>query len=96
MRERSPRLAVLSQAAGSGPAEAGLHSRPESAKQVVGTLTLRVITRYGGIGAMRPGARLGRDRPQTEPSVAGIDPVCARQNEFRRTGAYGSQDDRVR
>src|SRR5260370_32408085 len=45
-----------------------LHSRPESAKQVVGTLTLRVITRYGGIGGTGAG-RVGGEGPGTHPAA---------------------------
>src|SRR5260370_20016206 len=71
----NPQVPAGTRTGGGAPAAGGraaiapsLHSRPESAKQVVGTLTLRVITRYGGIGATRPGRVAGKG-PVTDRAV---------------------------
>ena len=50
-----------------------LHSRPESAKQVVGTLGMRV-TALGGIGALRPHL-CGKGLTQRGPAVAGVGSI---------------------
>src|SRR6266851_3438315 len=85
-----------------GPAEViGLHSRPESAKQVVGTLGMRV-TALGGIGAMRPhlcgkgltqggAGRRGRRLDSSDSHIVsgGLEPMAAKMiayNEDARRG----------
>src|SRR5690348_10681921 len=82
--------------AGYPPGGSSLHSRPESAKQVVGTLGRRVTTSQGGIGAMRPRRRQERiavrdGRPsrasarsvrQQKKVPEGLEPMAAKMIAF--------------
>src|SRR5260221_7171140 len=60
----------------------GLHSHPESAKQVVGTLGVRVITQWHDRGDEADPAA-GRDCPRVRPSVAGVGSVGTQGTKFR-------------
>src|SRR6266576_1173924 len=71
---RSPRRALnLNGNVGQAWA-AGLHSQGESAKQVVGTLPLRVTTPWQGRGD-EASMLAGRDCPVGRPSVAGVGSI---------------------